>query len=119
MQNNLWTSLGCLLVRQDMMTGATPLEEKVEILARIVVNLVDEVEILRERAEQHALVSQAEFVEDYRRRRIWLMYSGQGAPPACVRKFRPYLQTEEETAAELIPDKAARDEEINGYASMT
>lgn len=117
--NDLWMSLGFLLRREDMMKGQTPLEERVEILARMVVNLVDEVEILRETARQYSPLSREAFDGDYRRRRMWLMFSGQGATPACLRKFESYLKTEAETAAELIPDKAERDDEINGYASMT
>lgn len=117
--SDLWMSLGLLLRREDLMRGAIPLEEKVEILARMVVNLIDEVEILREASQRQSPLSPTEFADSYRRQRMWLMFSGQGPMPACIRKFESYLKSETETAEELIPNKAERDDEINGYASMT
>ena len=50
---------------------------------------------------------------------MWLLFSGQGASPACVRKYQPYLKDRQQTAEQLIPDQAKRDEAIHELGILT
>ena len=120
MENNsaLWDDLRFLL-RSEGWTGEDLADQKVEILARIVANLVDEVEILREFSQQTSGLTREEWQKEYRRHKMWLLFSSEGIPPACVRKYEPYLRDAEATAKELIPDAAEREREIDRLGLLT
>jgi hypothetical protein len=119
MAAEIWDSLRFLLRRGDDVLKNFTLEEKVDLLGRMVANLIDEVEILRDYARRTSPLSPEAWDAEYRKHRMWLLFSGQGAPPACVRKFLPYVQAPSETAAELIPDEAQREQEISDLGMLT
>jgi hypothetical protein len=115
---DIWNDLRFLLGRWDASAGLTA-EEKLDLLAQMVANLIDEVELLKQSAWQQSGLSYEEWQARYRKERMWLLFSSQGAPPACLRKYRSYMQTRQETAQELIPDAAQREEEIRDLGMLT
>ncbi len=120
MENNnaLWNDLRFML-RSEGWAGEDLADQKVEILARIVANLVDEVEILREFSQQTSGLTGEEWQKEYRRHKMWLLFSTEGIPSACVRKYEPYLRDAEATAKKLIPDAAERESERRHLDTLT
>jgi hypothetical protein len=115
--SDLWHDLRFLIGPWDDKDWSA--EEKLDLLARVVANLVDEVEILKQYAARESQLPYEEWLTRYRKERMWLLFSAQGGPPACVRKYRDYLQTRDQTAADLIPDPISRAKEIESLGQLT
>lgn len=115
--SDIWSDLQFLL-RQGHRSSLSA-EEKLDLLAQMVANLIDEVEILKEYAWTQSGLSREEWLERYRKERLWLLFSGQGGMPPCIRKYLPYLKNRQETARELIPDPAEREAKIQGLANLS
>jgi hypothetical protein len=94
------------------------LNRRLILLVQMVANLIDEVEMLKEKVYGPQDLNPKEWVQ-YRNRRMQLLFSSQGATPASIRKYVPYIRNRMETATELIPDQSERDIEITGLMSQT
>ncbi|HVS34342.1 MAG TPA: hypothetical protein VMS17_02105 [Gemmataceae bacterium] len=116
--SDLWDALRFVL-RRGAFAADFSTAEKIELLAQMVANLVDEVEILKKYAWSTSGLSREEWQERYRQDRMWLLFSGAGGDPPCAGKYRPYVKNALETAKDLIPDQAKREEEINNLQILT
>ena len=114
------TSLWWGALRQ-LRSGDESLQNETEedLLLRMVVNLIDEVEILKGVAMLKGGLSLEEQEAAYCRSRMWLMFSAAGATPPPIEKLISYLEDRNETAARLIPNEAERDAEIRHLSQLT
>jgi hypothetical protein len=116
--SDLWDDLRVLLRRQDYASEFTT-DEKIDLLVQMVANLIDEVEILKQLAWKQSGLSHAEWLESYRKDKMWFLFSSAGPIGACVSKYMAYLKNRTETAEKLIPDQAKREEAIRELSCLT
>lgn len=117
--SDLFRDIAFLRWRGGDLAPAATVEQKLDLLAQMVANLVDEVEFLEQMAQRASGLPWAQWREEYVKQKMWNLFSSQGAPPACVRKYQPYVQSREEAAAELVPDETARNQQIQNLGSLT
>jgi hypothetical protein len=118
-EDEIWDKLRFLrAAKRDILKGFTA-EEKIEMLARLVANLVDEVELLKGVVRKKSGMEHGDFSKELNGDRMWLLYSGAGGMPPCISKFQPFLRTAEESAKMLIPDDVVRASVINHLESLT
>lgn len=113
--DDLWKILRYLRRSPDDMVKGFTADEKVELLARLVANLIDEVELLR----QFIAKAPSRFGQDdpcelhrldqtFAQRRMNLLFSSAGCPGPPIEKLVPYLRSPLDWAKELIPDEKER-----------